>query len=61
MKAVQRESNELVFCLCMRVKAIILVNQFPMVGVSDDFGSDVAEREVSYLWGGIREFCSVKR
>jgi len=51
MKAVQRESNELVFCLCMRVKAIILVNQFPMVGVSDDFGSDVAEREVSYPWG----------
>ena len=51
MMAMRRESNELVFCLCMHVEAIVLVNQFPVAGVFDDFGSDVAKREVSFLWG----------
>jgi len=42
--AVRRESNELVFHLCMRGEAIILVGQYPAAGVLDDFGGDVAKR-----------------
>ena len=38
------ESNELVFHLCMRGKAIILVGQYPAAGVPDGFGNDVAKR-----------------
>ena len=41
MMDVQRE-NEFVFCLCMRVEAIIPGN--PVGNVFDDFGGDIAER-----------------
>ena len=51
MMVVQRESNEVVFCRCIHVEAIILVGQSPVAGVFNDFGSDIAEREASFLWG----------
>ena len=38
------ESSELVFHLCMRGRAIILVGQYPAAGVPDVFGDDVAKR-----------------
>jgi len=41
---VQREINELVFCLDMRVEAIIPGNQISVANVFYDFGGDVAER-----------------
>ena len=48
--SVQRESNELVIRLCMRMEAIIPVDQtsmaVPIAGVFDDFGSDIAKEPV---------------
>jgi len=51
MMVVQRESNEVVFRRCIHVEAIILVGQSLVAGVFNDFESDVAEREASFLWG----------
>ena len=64
MVAVQRESNELVFRLCMRVEAIKLVDQFLVVGVLDDFGDDItksAGERGELVVGRIQEFSCVKR
>ena len=48
--SVQRESNELVIRLYMRMEAIIPIDQtsmaVPIAGVFDDFGSDIAKEPV---------------
>jgi len=66
MMAAQREKegNELMFRPCMHAEAIILVGQFPVASVQDDFEDRVAERACErgkLLVGRIEEFFSVKR
>jgi len=63
----ERESNELVFQLCMRMEAIIHVNQmstaFPIACVFDDPGGDIAERagdKNGLLVGRVGKFFSIE-
>ena len=67
MMSMQRESNELVFRLCMRVEAIIPVDQtstaFPIACIFDDFRGSIAERideRGELLVGRVRKFFSVE-
>ena len=67
MMSVQRESNELVFRLCMRVEAIIPVDQtstaFPIACIFDDFRGDIAGRtneRGELLVGRVGKFFSVE-
>ena len=67
MMSMQRESNELVFRLCMRVEVIIPVDQtstaFPIACIFDDFRGSIAERideRGELLVGRVGKFFSVE-
>ena len=60
----ERESNELVFRLCMRVEVIIPVHQISVVGIFYNSGGNIAKRSGKrgeLLIGRMQNFFFVRR
>jgi len=59
-----RERNLLVFHLCILGQALILMGQYPVAGVLDDFGDDVTkkacQRDESFVGREIKRKASIR-